>query len=123
MYYYLDQWILNNSPKKLNIDMEISFENQFLNSKFQNAQSDFHITSTSLVMLIHFIFEEKRILRITYAFRFLSSHCPPGWDWERWTTKRQIALSLECLKSISKSSIHSIWKLDPTSGWDALQEF
>lgn len=54
---------LNNSPKELNIDMEISFENQFLNSKFQKALNYwyFPITSTTLVMLIHFVCEERRI--------------------------------------------------------------
>lgn len=37
----------NNSLKELNIDMEISSENQCLHSKFQKASSYFPVTSTT----------------------------------------------------------------------------
>lgn len=56
---------LNNNPKELNIDVEITFKNQFLNFKFQKAPSYFPETFVTLFMVTHFVFEERRMLPIT----------------------------------------------------------
>lgn len=73
-------WIseLEQQPKELNIDMKMSFKIQFQNIEFQKAQIYFHVTSITLVILIHFVFEERRILSVTYVIHLLSPLYSPG---------------------------------------------